>query len=380
MSGVVIVGSGLAGYMTAKAWRELDAKTPLTLVTQEAGGFYSKPQLSTAMAHGKTADDLMLYTASEMEQQLQARILTRACVSAINPRQKTLSLESGEYLAYDQLVLALGANVIRPPLGGDAASAVLSVNHWQDYAMLREKLVKVQRIVILGAGLVGCEFANDWIQQGYNVTMIAPDETPMQRYLPAELGFCVQKVFEAHGVQWHLGQFATDIHALKPEGYRLTLCRHLGEVDADLVVSAVGFRPNEHLARAAGLHCDQGIRVGADFRTSDPAIFAIGDCAVIDGFWRPFVAPIVQGSKILAQNLTGKSLEIHYPPLPIVAKTTLCPVSICPPPEGTEGAWVVEGEGPNRVARFLNAEGQLKGFALSGSATSKRQALLADLV
>jgi rubredoxin-NAD+ reductase len=377
MSGLVIVGSGLGAYMTAKAWRKLDNKTPLTIVTREAGGFYSKPQLSTGFAHKKAPADLMVNSTAEMAEQLQAKILTHTTVQSLSPEQKQLTLSQGETLAYDQLVLATGAEVLHPPLAGDAVSEVLSVNVWADYDVLRQRLQGAKTVAILGAGLVGCELANDFVKAGFAVRVIAPDDTPLQRYIPAPLGLCLRQALTQAGVDWYLGQFATDINRCD-SGYELTLCHQQGSVQADVVVSAIGFRPNTHLARAAGLVCEQAIQVDRHFRTSDAAIYALGDCAAVDGVWRPYVAPILQGSQVLAKNLVGEAASIDYAAMPVVAKTSLCPVTACLPGE-EQGQWHIEGDAPDLLARYQREDGALLGFALCGQAIRQRQALLAEL-
>ncbi len=369
---VVIIGSGLAGYMTAKEFRKRDEKTPLIIITEQDGRFYSKPQLSAGFSHKKTADDLAMNSAEKMAEQLNAFVLTDSVVESIDANAHCVKLSTNEVVHYRDLVLATGADVLHAPLAGDAVGHVLSINNLQDYARFRAMVEGKKHIAIMGAGLVGCEYANDLIKGGFEVSLIAPDHWPLQRFVPEAIGRAMQQSLTEAGAKWYLQQFATDINQLTDERLRLTLCDQQGEVDADVVLSAIGFRPSELLARTAGVDCDQGIRVDCQFKTNQKHIYAIGDCANVGGLWQPFVAPISHGSKIVAENLCGAEAEVAYPVMPIVTKTPLCPLVMVPAAPDAEGEWELEGDSPNLVARFIDRQGNLQGFALTGSQIKQR--------
>jgi len=152
----LIIGSGMAGITLAREIRKLDRERPLTVVTADDGRFYSKPNLSNAFAAGKRLEDLVMTPAERLEQDLGLRILRHCPVQSIDAERRTLRSAQGE-LAYDQLVLAVGASQVRLPLAGDAADAVLTVNSLDDYATLRRRLDGCRRVAIVGAGLIGCE-------------------------------------------------------------------------------------------------------------------------------------------------------------------------------------------------------------------------------
>ncbi|MDF1796541.1 MAG: FAD-dependent oxidoreductase [Coxiellaceae bacterium] len=369
---VVIIGSGLAGYMTAKEFRKRDQQTKLIIITEQDGRFYSKPQLSTALAHKKTADELAMNSVEKMAEQLDAFILNNASVASIDTEQQQVVLTSKEVVPYRDLVLATGADVLHAPLAGDAVDQVLSINNLQDYATFREKIAGAKHIAIMGAGLVGCEYAHDLLQAGHEVSLIAPDHWPMQRFVPQAIGELMRDQLAEGGAQWFLQQFASDINQCADNRLRLTLCDQRGEVDADVVLSAIGFRPSEGLAHSAGVKCDQGILVDKQFQTSQAHIYALGDCSRVDGLWQPFVAPISHGCKVLAENLCGGQAEIAYPVMPIVTKTPLCPLVMVPPPMGLVGEWQITGDRPNLMARFIDQQGYLQGFALTGNSIKQR--------
>ena len=162
MQPIIIIGSGLAGYTLAKEFRKLAPEVPLHIITQDDGAFYSKPMLSNALAKGKTAATLATSSAEQMAAQLHATVWSHTPVTAVDTVAHTV-IARGETLVYDKLVLAIGAEPIRPPLSGDA-TMVHSVNNLTDYARFRERIEHASRIAVIGPGLIGCEFANDLIQ------------------------------------------------------------------------------------------------------------------------------------------------------------------------------------------------------------------------
>jgi len=373
---LVILGAGMAGYGLARELRALDRDLPILVVTADAGEQYPKPQLSAALAKGQRPEQLIQATADQLAERLGLQIRTRTPVLAIDPSQRRLRTGEGE-IRYDRLVLAVGARPIRLPLSGDGAGQVLSVNSLDDYRAYREHLRTARRIAIIGPGLIGCEFANDLVQSGHQVCVIGPDPHPIGTLLPEAAGRALQQAMAAAGVDWRLG-VTTDRAERLDAGYRLPLSDG-GEVRADLVVSAVGLRPDTRLAEAAGLDCGRGIRTDRYLQSSDPHIYALGDCVEVAGLNLPFVMPLNLQAKALARTLCGQPTELQYPAMPVLIKTTLHPVVVAPPPRDADGAWQTEVEESGVLARFMGGDGRLLGFALTGAAVSQRQRLQAEL-
>ncbi|MCX7124270.1 MAG: FAD-dependent oxidoreductase [Gammaproteobacteria bacterium] len=163
MKNIVIIGTGLAGYLLAKEFRKYDTSTPVTLITKSDGCFYSKPLLSTAFAHQKTPDQLVISDVFTLREQLNATILIRSDVFRIDADNKKLFYRDEKHcehnLCYEKLVLANGAEKIEARLEGDAVDDVLFVNQLEDYRIFHDKLDKKKDVAILGAGLIACEFA-----------------------------------------------------------------------------------------------------------------------------------------------------------------------------------------------------------------------------
>jgi len=182
---IVIIGSGLAGFTVIREIRKLDKTVPITLVTREPGYFYSKPMLSTALASKKEASQLISTPQDGMAAQLEITIMSETEASDIDTVAQTVSTNKGR-LIYSKLVLALGADQIRLPLRGNAAAEVITVNDLEEYKKFRQAIAEKKRIVILGAGLIGCEFANDLVLGGYEVDVIDLAPHALSRILPRE--------------------------------------------------------------------------------------------------------------------------------------------------------------------------------------------------
>ncbi|MFN2348599.1 MAG: NAD(P)/FAD-dependent oxidoreductase [Thioalkalivibrio sp.] len=377
MPGIVIIGTGLAGYTLAREFRKLDKDTALTLVTADDGAFYSKPMLSNALASNKDAEALISQSAEAMAGQLDARILTRRRVASMDAAARQVRLEEGETLDYNRLVLSVGAEPIRLSYEGDGAEAVLSVNSREDYARFRQAIEGVDRVAVIGPGLIGCEFANDLRGSGREVDVIGPDTAPLGRLVPEAVGRALQKGLEAVGIRFHL---ETVVERIERAGAGLRLILSNGEtVEADVILSAVGLRPDTRLAGAAGLEVNRGIVVDRTLATSAEGMYALGDCAEVSGLVLPYVMPIMHGARALAKTLAGESTEVSYPVMPVVVKTPAHPVVVVPPAPGAAGDWHIESVGVGVRALFRNGD-QLGGFVLTGAEAVKEKQALAKQV
>ncbi|MGV6397144.1 NAD(P)/FAD-dependent oxidoreductase [Pseudomonas caspiana] len=369
---VVIVGTGLAGYNLAREFRKLDGETPLLLITADDGRSYSKPMLSTGFGKNKEADGLSMAEAGAMAIQLNAEVRTHTRISGIDPGHKRLWIGE-EAVYYRDLILAWGAETIRVPVEGDASDAIFPINDLEDYARFRAAAVGKRRVLILGVGLIGCEFANDLILGGYEVDLVAPCEHVMPTLLHPAAAAAVRSGLESLGARFHLGPLMTRL-VRSADGLEAHLSD--GQVIAcDVVVSAIGLRPRVDLAAAAGLQIGRGIIVDRELKTSHANIYALGDCAEVDGLNLLYVMPLMSCARALAQTLAGTPTAVKYGPMPITVKTPVCPLVVSPPPRGVEGTWSVEGQGADIKALCHDPAGNLLGYALTGAAVMEKLAL-----
>jgi rubredoxin---NAD+ reductase len=372
---VVIVGSGLAGYAVAKELRRLDQAQPIVVLTRDDGSWYSKPMLSNALAAGKTADALASSTAAQMSKQLGIEVRTQLEVTRVLPESRELRTAAGA-LCYSSLVLAVGADPVPLEICGALANCY-AVNDLADYARLRRALESARRVAILGGGLIGCEFANDLVAAGYAATVIEPGEWPLSRLVPEAVGRVLQEALAGAGVDWRLGRVARRAE-VAASGTRLHLSD--GEiVEADIVLSAVGLRPRTELARATGVDVERGIVTDRFLETSEARIYALGDCAQVNGRHLPYVLPLIQCARALAKTLAGERTAVSYPAMPVIVKTPALPVTVAAPEADVRGMWHIEGEGRDVAARYMDMHGELAGFALTGVANGRKAALVREL-
>lgn len=374
---VIIIGSGLAGYAVARELRKLQAECTIIMLSVDHGGFYSKPMLSNALVTGKTPEAILNGDATKMASQLNISIRPHCRVTALDTSSNKIVLENGEKLSYGQLVLALGADQVRLPLQGTGIKEILSVNDLDDYSLFRETLIGKEEISIIGAGLIGCEFANDLVTAGYKVNLLDIAAQPLGRFLPSAGGAFMQQKLAAAGVVFHLN---ATTQSVDKAGERLCLTLASGEtIESDIVLSSVGLQPRTQLAESAGLKVTQGIVVNQLLRTLSDDIYAIGDCAEVEGKVLPFVMPITHAARALAATLSGNPTLVHYPAMPVMVKTPACPTVVSPPDFNIRGEWLVEEDQDGVKALYQDEAGNLLGYALLGAAVKEKMALTAQL-
>jgi rubredoxin-NAD+ reductase len=374
MPSITIIGTGLAGYNLAKEIRRFDAHIPITLITADTGEYYHKPQLSTGLA--KFAADpagLIMATAEEMAKNFNLQVMTHTDVKCIDTQNRQLIFSEGHFFPYEKLVLALGATPIKALLRHTTSQHITSVNNLNDYFAFREKIAGKSNITILGAGLVGCEFADDLVNAGYHVNVIAPSLTPLETLAPKAVGVKLQQVLTEKGVKWYLGQTAVDLHETTA-GYRLTLSN--GEtLQTEYILTAIGIQPNVALAQKSGIHINKGIVVDEYLETNIEHIFALGDCAEVNGVVLPYIAPLQHCVKSLASILLDKRTPVDYPPMPITVKTPSLPIVTLPSIQQNQGDWEITADG-NHITALLYDHEELNGFVLTGEKTKERMAWL----
>jgi rubredoxin-NAD+ reductase len=377
---VVIIGSGLAGYGLAREFRKHDADTPLLLITEDDGRAYSKPMLSTGYTKDTDAAALTQNDAGTMAANLNARVWTMTRVQELDTARKVLRLSDRDTeVHYAALVFATGASVIQPPLKGNALERVYSVNDLMDYDDFRKAMQRlaVKKIAIIGAGLIGCEFANDLLNGGYEVDVIDPLAHCLPTLLPEPCGRAVQAGLEEKGARFHFGPLVTEVNYASDDRHGPLAVQLSDErqLQADIVVSAVGVRPRVDLAQAAGIETNRGIVTDRQLRTSAEGVYALGDCAEVAGHVLVYVAPLMAAARALGKTLAGEPTAVSYPAMPVTIKTPACPTVVAPPPRDAEGEWAFTIDGTSTRAEFRNAAGELLGFALTGEATRDKIAL-----
>ncbi|MDO9454285.1 MAG: FAD-dependent oxidoreductase [Stagnimonas sp.] len=365
---ITIIGSGHAGISLARELRRLSPDLAIRVLSRDDGHYYYKPDLSKAFASGKDAEGLIKNSVEQLTEQLKIELRPRAAVTRIDTTAHHVWI-GDEALEYSKLILATGATPIRLPLTGSAAKELLTVNDREDYARFRTALPAKASVLIIGAGLIGCEFANDLAAHGHTVHVADLASWPLPRLLPETQARALQAALSGLGVQWHL---QTSITSLDRDGAQITVRFADGSTwQVDVVLSAVGLKAETQLAANAGLTTRLGIVVDDHLQTSATDIYALGDCVEINGRLLPYILPIANSVRALAATLTGTPTKAKFPAMPVIVKTPICPTLVNPPPM-VEGSWEVTGTAPDLEAVFKDSSGKPVGFALTGAATAKR--------
>jgi rubredoxin-NAD+ reductase len=329
-AGVVIVGAGRAGWQLAETLRGHDADLPITLVTACAGDLYDKPLLSVAMARQLAAEQLVKERGADAARRLNLRLLARTHAIRICADTHTLRTTRGT-LPYGQLVLAHGAQPALPP--SLPAALCWRVNHLDMYLQLRAALGDAatsgpQKVLIVGAGLVGSELANDLALGGHRVTLLDTQAEPLSRWTAQQAGVRLLAAWQALPLRFVGGLRVAGV-TKSEAGYRVTT--DCGQVfDADQVIAATGLHTPGRLARSAGLAWQGGIAVDAGtLRTSAPQIYALGDCITVNGQASRFIEPIARQARTVAAAITACSPVPYEARSAIVrVKTTSMPLTL----------------------------------------------------
>jgi NADPH-dependent 2,4-dienoyl-CoA reductase/sulfur reductase-like enzyme/nitrite reductase/ring-hydroxylating ferredoxin subunit len=270
---VVIVGAGAAGNACAEALRRARYAGPIAIFGSEATVPVDRPNLSKDYLAGNAPEEWIPLRGEDFYREHEIELVTGAHVAAVDVAHHAVKLADGASRPYGALVLATGAQPVRPPIPGIDRPDVFLLRTLADSRAIIDRAAKAKRAVLVGAGFIGLEVAASLRARGLDVHVAAPEAVPLARVMGDALGRFVQRVHEEHGVVFHLGKGTTAIEdgaVVLDGGERL---------ETDLVVVGAGVRPDVTLAEAAGIVLDRGIVVDDRLRTSAPKVWAVGDVA-----------------------------------------------------------------------------------------------------
>lgn len=311
LSTLLIAGAGQAGYQTAASLRQEGFEGRIVLIGDEPTLPYQRPPLSKAYLLGKVGAAALRFRQAEWYEQNRVERL-EARITAIHRSAHSVTLADGRTLPYDHLVLALGARNRVPAVPGVSLDGVFGIRTLVDADALSPRLAQARRVVVIGAGFIGLEFAAVAAARGMEVDVLEIASRPMARALSEPMSAAFDSAHRSWGVRLHYGQA---LECVLGEGGRATGVRTTAgrELLADLVVYGVGVLPNAELASKAGLPVDNGVRVDALLQTDDPAISAIGDLVNFPSPWAAHpirlesVQNAVDQARALAARLAGKA-------------------------------------------------------------------------
>ncbi|WP_413501742.1 NADH:flavorubredoxin reductase NorW [Serratia proteamaculans] len=358
--GILIVGSGFAARQLVKNLRRLNSEVPIRLIAADSCDEYNKPELSHVISQNQTADALTRQTCGNFAEQFQLTLHPNTRITDIDTQHKRVC--SGEQSwQYDKLVLAVGASAIVPPVTGN--ELMLTLNSQQEYRDGELTLLQAQRVLILGGGLIGCELAMDMCRAGKQVTLVDRSGSLLSALMPIEASSRLQHCLQQMGVEVLLNQ---QLSALiqQDSGIQATLGNGR-QLSVDAAIASVGLRPNVGLARHANLQVDRGIRVNNRLQTSQIDVYALGDCAEIDGQLLPFLQPIQFSAMALAKNLLGAEEGVKLPAMLVKVKTPNLPLHLAGETHRQDLSWNIVAEQQGMIAKGFDRQQQLRAFIVS---------------
>jgi rubredoxin-NAD+ reductase len=353
--GVVIVGAGHAGWAAAEAMRAQDPLVPITLVTACEGDRYLKPELSIAMRRHSSRESLVRETGVASAARLQVRLMSETFAVGLSPALHQLRTTRGN-LQYSSLILAQGARPALPE--GLPAHLCWRVNDLDAWVRLKRQLGDTpKRIVIIGAGMVGCELADDFITAGHHVTLLDVQKAPLATLLPEQASERLRAALEGAGVRFMGATQVAGVTQLA-QGVKSVSLVDAPAIACDEVVVATGLVTDTRLAIGAKLITHRGIVVDPlTLQTSAADVYALGDCVSIDGMPCRFIEPISKQAHAIASAIIGHvdAPYLHTPPV-IRLKTHSLPIVMhgLPVPHGQ---WCVVSETAKQLKMTQAVEG-----------------------
>lgn len=298
---LVLIGNGMAGVRTLEELLKLEPeKYNITVFGEEPYGNYNRIMLSPVLADEKTIDEIML-NDEQWYVDNGVTLHKGKKVTELNRARREVIAEDGTIAPYDRLIIATGSTSFMLPLPGADKYGVIGFRDIADVDLMLEASRQYKKAVVIGGGLLGLEAANGLMKQGMDVTVVHLLDTLMERQLDKPAAGMLRQSLEDRGMKFLLEHASAEIIGEdRISGLRF---KDGSEVEADLLVMAVGIKPNFELAKASGLHCERGIVVSDTMQTFDPRIYSVGECVQHRGLVYGLVAPLFEQAKVAANHL-----------------------------------------------------------------------------
>jgi nitrite reductase (NADH) large subunit len=300
---LVMVGNGMAGVRTLEELLRLDPDLyDITVFGAEPWPNYNRIMLSPVLTGEQTVRDILL-NDEQWYADRGIRLLLNRTVTSIDRVHRQVLAQDGTVVPYDKLLLATGSNPVILPIPGKGLQGVISFRDIEDVNRMIEAAATHKRAVVIGGGLLGLEAANGLAARGMSVSVVHLADTLLERQLDATAGALLRQTLEARGLTFLMPRQTTAILGDAAGHVRAVRFSDDQEVEADLVVMAVGIRPNTALAEQAGLYVNRGVVVSDTMQTYDPRIYAVGECVSHRGIAYGLVAPLFEQAKVAANHL-----------------------------------------------------------------------------
>ena len=373
---IFIIGSGFAAYQLIKTIRRYDQQKEIHVFTNDHGHDYNKPDLSHVFSKQQSSADLIRMTGEEFANEYKISLHAFTSVTSINTQKQSISV-NGEELNYSKLVLATGAKAIIPGMEGDAVDQVLTLNSLQEFEASRLKIQQAKSVLVIGGGLIGTELAMDLDSCGKKVIIADPHTSLMASMLPEFIATQLQKSLVESGSVLALGDTVSSLNKSE-SGIKVAL--NSGKIyQVDCVISAAGLQPNISLARQAELQTNRGIVVNQQLQTSDENIYALGDCAEINGKVMAYLQPIMLSANTLAKILLAQQTTLQLPAMLIKVKTPKLPIQMAGQTVIGVDSWQVDIDAQGYSVKSYDSEKNLIGFIVTQQHMSKAFPMMREL-
>lgn len=369
---IVIIGSGFAAYQLIKNLRRQETALPIQVFTADEGDEYNKPDLSHVFTKQHSADELVQLSGAEFAKQYQVELFANTWVERVDTKAQCIYVE-GQAYPYSKLVFATGARAFVPPIEGNGASSVITLNSLSEYRRSQQQIDAANHVLIMGGGLIGVELAMDLRASSKQVTVVEPNSHLLSNLVPDFVALRLEEQLRSDGIALQLLSRVENI-TLTDGGVVVTTS--LDQDDSvDCVISAAGLRPNTELAREAGINVRRGIVVDKQLRTSSKHVYALGDCAEIDGKVMAYLQPIVLSANTLAKQLLNQESQLSLPPMMVKVKTPSYPIQIGGQVSDAV-AWKVEYEKQGVMAEAYDDNNRMVGFVVTSDKVDQAFPLL----
>ena len=303
---LVLIGNGMAG---AKLLEELMFSCPekydITVFGNEPYGNYNRIMLSPLLSGEKTLDEIMVLERPwYQEHGITLHVGTDKAIVKLDRINKTVTTRDKQISHYDRLVIATGSMPFILPIEGAQLDGVMSFRDVSDVEKMLKAAKQYKKAVVIGAGLLGLEAAMGLSSRGMDVTVVHSNVVPLNRQLDREAGELLQQALQARGLRFKMNAQTQSIQDNGQGQVSGITFKDGSKLDTDIVIMAIGIRPNTQLAKDAGIHCEKGIVVSDTLQTYDPSLYALGECIQHRGGTFGLVAPLYDQARVLANHLS----------------------------------------------------------------------------
>jgi len=326
---LVLIGNGMAG---AKLLEELMISCPeqydITVFGDEPYGNYNRIMLSPLLAGEKTLDEIMIFTRQWYQDHgIALNAGKDKFISKVDRIKKCVHTLDGETTEYDRLIIATGSKPFILPIPGTDLKGVMSFRDIADVENMISAANTYKKAVVIGAGLLGLEAAMGLAGRGMDVTVVHSNSIPLNRQLDQESGELLKQELSERGLNFKMNAYTQEVVGDENGQVTKLLFKDGSELETDMVIMAIGIRPNFKLAQDSGVHCEKGIMVSDTLQTYDPSIYALGECIQHRGETFGLVAPLYDQARVLANQLSEHGVAV-FKTLPTATKLKVTGINL----------------------------------------------------